>query len=206
MDKADYAIFHSPYTKLVRKSFARLHYLDYLSGSTSAKYSSVPAKVRSLTAEESYTDKELEKSFGELTKGDYSAKVEPSSLLPKQLGNTYTGSLYAGLLSLVSQKTDKDLINKRVLMFSYGSGSAATMFSFGINGSLKKIRETSRAVERLGERVAITPEEYTTVMKLREDTHHLGNYTPVTSLDTLFPGTYYLEKVDNEKRRYYGRK
>jgi hydroxymethylglutaryl-CoA synthase len=47
--------------------------------------------------------------------------------LAKNLGNIYTGSLYNGLLSLICDDTI-DLSGKKILMFSYGSGCAASMF------------------------------------------------------------------------------
>ena len=43
------------------------------------------------------------------------------------LGNIYTGSLYNGLLSLICDTTI-DLAGKKVMLFSYGSGCAASMF------------------------------------------------------------------------------
>lgn len=43
-------------------------------------------------------------------------------------------------------------------------------------------------------------------MKLRETTHSSANYIPVSSTENLFPGTYFLEKVDEQKRRFYQRK
>ena len=52
--------------------------------------------------------KDVEKAFGSLAAADYKSKVGPSTLLPQNLGNSYTASLYAGLLSLVYNKADKD--------------------------------------------------------------------------------------------------
>lgn len=91
----------------------------------------------------------------------YDAKVQPSTLLPKQVGNMYTASLYAAFVSVLHNKHSElvsasdtfrvdslmpprymlvfpskcDIFHhlqsgKRVVMFSYGSGLTATMFSF----------------------------------------------------------------------------
>lgn len=43
------------------------------------------------------------------------------------LGNIYTGSLYNGLLTLLT-KDSLDLSGKKVMLFSYGSGCAASLF------------------------------------------------------------------------------
>jgi Hydroxymethylglutaryl-coenzyme A synthase C terminal len=39
-----------------------------------------------------------------VAKALYDAKVGPSTLLPKQVGNMYTASLYAALLSVIHNK------------------------------------------------------------------------------------------------------
>lgn len=205
LDETDYALFHSPYTKLVRKSYARLAYLDFLANDSNPKYSSVPKALKTLSAEESYNHKEVGNIFNDLVKDPYKQKVEPSLFLPKKLGNSYTASLYTGLLSLVSQKSDKDLKNKRVLMFSYGSGLAATMWSFNIGGSISDIAKKANIVERINQRISVTPQEYTEIMKLREDTHSQTNYKPISPTTNLFPGTFYLENIDELKRRHYSR-
>jgi hydroxymethylglutaryl-CoA synthase len=48
--------------------------------------------------------------------------------VPVQVGNMYTASLYAGLASLVEAK-GAELEGKRLLLFSYGSGITAGMFT-----------------------------------------------------------------------------
>ena len=53
--------------------------------------------------------------------------------LNRNVGNIYTGSLYLSLISLLLNKEGKDLFNKRVLMYSYGSGCATSLFSFKFN-------------------------------------------------------------------------
>jgi len=205
IDSADYALFHSPYTKLVRKSFNRLLYLDFLQNDQHPRYGKVDKALKKLTAEDSYNHKDVANVFNDIGKDLYNQKVDAGLLLPKKLGNSYTASLYMSLLSLASTKSDKDLLNKRILMFSYGSGLAATMFSFQVRSSVADIAKKANIVERLNQRVAISPEEYTQVMKLREDTHSQANYKPVSGINQLFPGTYYLEQIDDMKRRSYAR-
>jgi hydroxymethylglutaryl-CoA synthase len=208
MDKADYSIFHSPFFKLVRKSFARLYYQDFVDPRTSGhpRFAKVNPHLKTLTPEKSYNDKDVAKVFGDIGNEEFNKKVEPSALLPKNLGNSYTASMYTGLASLLSQA--QELENKRVLMFSYGSGMAATMYSLQFHNQ-QKLSQISQKLDiknRLHQRKHVTPQEYTEVMKLREDTHSKANYKPVSSVDDLFPGTFYLEHIDAEKRRYYSRK
>lgn len=76
----------------------------------------------------------LMKHFG----SDWKNKCERSLLLAKQLGNIYTGSLYNGLLSLIGDTTI-DLKGKNIMLFSYGSGCAASMFNLKVIGDYKHI-------------------------------------------------------------------
>jgi hydroxymethylglutaryl-CoA synthase len=204
LGETDYALFHSPFTKMVRKSYARMKYLDYLQKPESFG-DAVPREVLDLTAEQSYTDRVSQKIFGDMTKEEYDQKVGPSLLLPKQLGNTYTASLYTSLLSLIAERSDEQLLDKRLLMFSYGSGLAATQWSFKVNSSVEHIRANSDIKARLAARTVTSPEDYTAALKLREDTHNLASYSPQSSVDHLPKGTYYLENVDDKKRRFYAR-
>jgi hydroxymethylglutaryl-CoA synthase len=140
-----------------------------------------------------------------------------SLLLPKQLGNSYTGSLYTGLNSLVDNQ-GTSLAGKRILMFSYGSGLAATMFSLvapslliaqnvGTDASakalLKNIQEHSNLKKRLGARHVATPEEFTKALATREGAH-VAPYEPQGKL-AVAEGAYRLTSITKDYRRSYER-
>eukprot|EP01117_Protostelium_nocturnum_P020266 TRINITY_DN9032_c0_g1_i1.p1 TRINITY_DN9032_c0_g1~~TRINITY_DN9032_c0_g1_i1.p1 ORF type:complete len:476 (-),score=165.55 TRINITY_DN9032_c0_g1_i1:55-1482(-) len=205
LDQADYALFHSPFWKLVKKSYARMMYLDYLKNPSASAFANVPSKLKELTAEQSYNDKEVAKVFGDLSLPSFNKKTEVGSLLPKNLGNSYTASLYTGLISLVSKEKD-NLVGKRVLLFSYGSGMVATLFSLNINGSVAGISDKADVVRRLSQRTHHNAESFTAALKDRETFHSASNFTPKGSVDELEKGAYYLEKIDDLKRRTYARK
>lgn len=122
----------------------------------------------------------------------------------EECGNSYCGSLYAGLLSLITNKAD-DLVNKRILMFSYGSGLAATLFSIRCVGDVTHIRDTANVVERLNARKAVSPEKFEEILSTREQTHAAFDYTPSTGTEHLFKGTYYISAIDKLERRSYSR-
>lgn len=69
---------------------------------------------------------------------DWKDKCERGLLLCKHLGNIYTGSLFNGLLTLVADESI-DLRDKKILMFSYGSGCAASLFFARVVGDYKHI-------------------------------------------------------------------
>ncbi|GAM26369.1 hypothetical protein SAMD00019534_095440 [Acytostelium subglobosum LB1] len=203
LSKVDYAVFHSPYNKLVQKSFGRMLYNDFLKNPTDEKFKTLES-YRQLKPEDTYFNSDLEKALLSLTKETYANKVAPSTALAKQLGNTYCGSTYSGLLSLFSEKRD-ELVGKRVLTFSYGSGLSASAFSFKVDKSIEEIVEKVDLKNRLESRQRVTPEEFTAKLSLREQRHNLKNYTPSDCTSTLFPGSFFLKQVDNVGRRQYDR-
>ncbi|XP_051114740.1 hydroxymethylglutaryl-CoA synthase-like [Andrographis paniculata] len=206
---ADYFVFHSPYNKLVQKSFARLVYNDSLKKASyideAGKESLAP--FSSLSHDESYQSRDLEKASQQVAKPFYDAKVQPSTLIPKQVGNMYTASLYAAFASLLHNK-NTDLSGKRVVLFSYGSGLTATMFSLRLTQgqhpfSLSNIASAMKITEKLNSRHEFPPEKFVETMKTME--HRYGSKDFVTSKDCslLAPGVYYLTEVDSKYRRFY---
>lgn len=204
---ANFSLFHSPFGKLVRKSYARLFQNEWLEGKDKLLPKlKAQAEWKGLSQEKTYTLNDMHKAFMEASEHMYEERVSPSLLLPRQLGNSYTGSLYTSLASLIENVSDKDLADRRALMFSYGSGSAATMFSIKFDGPVQHIRSRLNLKERLHKRRAVEPQEYLDTMLLREETHSLSDYSPTQRIEDLFPGTYYLKHIDKLKRRTYALK
>ena len=85
-------------------------------------------------------------------------------------------------ISLVcSSHTVSTIANKRVILFSYGSGLASSMFSMQFSDNRAPGESLDRLVtsladlrQRLDARHKVSPEEFDRIMKLREETHHLG--------------------------------
>ncbi|XP_010919200.1 hydroxymethylglutaryl-CoA synthase isoform X3 [Elaeis guineensis] len=209
---ADYFVFHSPYNKLVQKSFARLYFNDFLRNSSCIE-EAAREKLEpflNLSGDESYQSRELEKASQQVAKHLYDAKVQPSTLIPKQVGNMYTASLYASFASLLHNK-HSTLGGQRVVMFSYGSGLSSTMFSFKIQDgqhpfSLSNIVNVMNISQKLELRHVFPTEKFAETMKLMERRYGAKDF--VTSKDTslLYPGTFYLTQVDSLYRRYYAKK
>jgi hydroxymethylglutaryl-CoA synthase len=122
------------------------------------------------------TDKTLKvlmQAFGD----DWKNKCERSLLLAKNLGNIYTGSLYNGLLSLIGD-TSIDLKGKKIMMFSYGSGCAASMFMVHVKGDYKNMQKASEFKTRLQNRIKVSPEDFDQLMAYREKNFGRHNYEP----------------------------
>ncbi|CAI7569512.1 unnamed protein product [Penicillium viridicatum] len=201
LDTFEYFVFHAPTCKLVSKAYGRLLFNDLRTEPN--RFDDVPAAVRDVEYTASLTAKEVERTCIGLTKERFSERIQPSITAPTNCGNMYTASLYAGLVSLLSNVTSEELQNKRIGMFSYGSGLASTMFSFRVKGDTSGIAQQLRLHERLEARIAVSPEIYHDIRNLREKSYQQKSYTPVGSIDSLAPSTYYLVHVDELFRRSY---
>lgn len=106
---------------------------------------------------------------------------------------------------MISSVTTEELQDKRIVLFSYGSGLAASMFSIQVKGSTKQMRDALNLEKRLVGRTVVTPERFDSVMMQREVAHGKKDYTPegIVNADNYFPGTFYLESVDGNYRRKY---
>ncbi|KAH7312217.1 hydroxymethylglutaryl-coenzyme A synthase C terminal-domain-containing protein [Stachybotrys elegans] len=203
LDRFDYMAFHSPTCKLVQKSYARLLYHDYLADSNIPAFSEVAPDIRDMDYEKSLTDKVVEKTFMALTKKRFEERVNPAIQVSTLCGNMYCGSVWGGLVSLLSFVDPAALAGKRVGLFSYGSGMAASFFSLRIKGNVESIAKTVNLPARLDARRVVAPDTYDSMCDLRKQAHLQKDFTPKGDVSTILPGTYYLEKVDDMFKREY---
>lgn len=138
--------------------------------------------------------------------------MAPSCELNQNIGNCYTGSVFSSLLSLVNRVGD-GLVGKRVAMFSYGSGSVASLYSFlgraptpGGEFTLGRIQSTTNAFERLAKRTRCSAEQFSAALDLRAANYGKAPMTPDGSLDNISAGTYYLASINEKHHREYKRK
>lgn len=197
----DYNVFHVPTCKLVTKSYGRLLYNDFRANPS--LYPEVDASLASLDYDTSLTDKNLEKTFVNVAKAFHKERVAPSLIVPTNTGNMYTASVYSSLSSLLCHIGSDALQNKRIGLFSYGSGLAASLFSCKVVGDVKHIVDVLDVQNKLKSRKTESPEDYEKAILLREQAHLQKSFQPTGSLDNLYPGTYYLTNVDDKYRRSY---
>ncbi|KFV65591.1 hypothetical protein N307_15486, partial [Dryobates pubescens] len=200
-----YIIFHTPFCKLVQKSVGRLLLNDFLAApnpdTATGLYKGLQS-FRGLKLEDTYTSKEVEKAFQAASQDIFNQKTKPSLLLSSRNGNMYTPSMYGCLASLLAQ--------------SHGNGQAPGQdVSLSSRGSpavahARATRARQHGPEprpaRLDARKRVAPQDFAEIMKRREETHHLANHAPHGSQADLFPGTWYLTRVDAKYRREYARK
>ncbi|XP_074953229.1 hydroxymethylglutaryl-CoA synthase, mitochondrial isoform X2 [Phalacrocorax aristotelis] len=216
LDDFKFIIFHTPFCKLVQKSVGRLLLNDFLA-TPNPDMATGPYKglqpFRGVKLEDTYTSKEVEKAFQAASQEIFDQKTKPSLLLASRNGNMYTPSMYGCLASLLAQSSARDLAGSRIGAFSYGSGLAASMFSLRVSQDAapgspldKLVSSLADLSARLDARKRVAPQDFAEIMKRREETHHLADHTPHGSQADLFPGTWYLTRVDAKYRREYARK
>jgi hydroxymethylglutaryl-CoA synthase len=84
------------------------------------------------------------------------------------------------LLSLICD-AQVDLTGKQVMMFSYGSGCAASLFVLRFTAEYKAISKIAQFKDRLAQRKKYTAEAYNEVMLKREKNFGKSDHTPTVS-------------------------
>ena len=54
--------------------------------------------------------------------------------------------------------------------------------------------------------VKLFSDEFDAIMNLREETHSVAPYSPTSSVEALFDGTWYVDFIDEKRRRFYRKK
>ncbi|THU94945.1 hydroxymethylglutaryl-CoA synthase [Dendrothele bispora CBS 962.96] len=207
IDSVDYALFHSPYGKQVIKGHARMLFNDFLSNPSHPLFANVAdaETYRALSQSASLTDKSLEKTFIAVGKKSFAEKVDPGMASSKRLGNMYTASLYGCMASLLSTVEPATLKGKKVSMYAFGGGCAASFFCFQVKGDTTEIRDKLNLLKRLADMKVVPCQDFVDALALRKKNHNAKDYVPEGSIENIWPGAYYLESVDAKYRRKYAK-
>ncbi len=95
----------------------------------------------------------------------FQLQVEPSLPLCSRIGNVYTGSLYFGLAGLLDAQAG-ELADRRIGLFSYGSGCTSEFFSGVVSPRAKQRIADADLAGVLAARERISIAEYERVMAL----------------------------------------
>lgn len=87
------------------------------------------------------------------------AKIGDSLRYNKQIGNSYTASMYLGLISLLDH-AEQDLAGRRIGFFSYGSGSVGEFFTGLVVPGYREHLRTAENRRRVDERRRVDHDEY----------------------------------------------
>ncbi|KAM0185352.1 hypothetical protein ACHAPC_005212 [Botrytis cinerea] len=72
-----------------------------------------------------------------------------------------------------------------------------------VTGDLTDLVQKVNLMDRLKQRHIATPEEYEGACALRKNAYGAKDFKPLGDVDSLAPGTYYLENVNDVYRRTY---
>jgi hydroxymethylglutaryl-CoA synthase len=124
------------------------------------------------------------------------AQLEASLVMNRRTGNSYTASIYVGLLSLL-EHDEADLAGARIGFFSYGSGSVSEFFSGVVQPGYRDLLRVDADERALQDRVEIGFERY---RRLHEDVDAVVGEDYTTAQETS--GPFRLAGVEEHVRRY----
>jgi hydroxymethylglutaryl-CoA synthase len=130
-----------------------------------------------------------------LSEAEVTQHVGHSLVYARTMGNSYTASLYIGLASLFDSA--EDLTDKRLGLYSYGSGCVAEFFSGIVQPGYRDVLETDYHQNLLEKRTSLTYAEYEAFFSFKypED----GSYCKIPLHET---GQFRLASIEDHKRYY----
>jgi len=167
VEKIDLAAFHTPFPKMAQYAFASLLIHDWRS---LPKWKKIIEKIGPEPSREGLSDVEFYiseeyKNFRrkfmktEEFQSEYKSKIENSLIALRQIGNSYTASVWLGVESHFETRND-DLAGKRFGIGSYGSGSSAIVCSFIVQPEYKEVVKKMDLMRKLNERRRISIDVY----------------------------------------------
>jgi hydroxymethylglutaryl-CoA synthase len=131
-----------------------------------------------------------------LDRDERRAQIEASLVMNRRTGNSYTASIYVGLLSLL-EHDEADLGGRRIGFFSYGSGSVSEFFTGVVRPGYRDVVRTARDAATLDER---QPIDYDRYRALHERVDDVQGEDFETAIET--PGWFRLAGVREHTRHY----
>lgn len=114
----------------------------------------------------------------------------------RQIGNSYTASLYVGLASLLDA-APADLSGKRIGFYSYGSGCVAEYFSGVVQPGYRQVLDTAYHQQLLRDRQLLSYDEYETFYS-----YHYPEDGSEYTIPHHQTGLFRLARLEGHKRIY----
>ncbi|GAA3765794.1 hydroxymethylglutaryl-CoA synthase [Microbacterium kribbense] len=124
------------------------------------------------------------------------AQIDASLAMNRHTGNSYTASIYVGLISLL-ERDEADLAGKRIGFFSYGSGSVSELFTGIVQPGYRALLRDADDRQRLAGR---TPIDYARYRALHENVDAVQGEDYETAVET--PGPFRFAGVVEHARQY----
>ncbi len=142
---------------------------------------------------------------------DFEKRVKESLYLCSQVGNVYSAGVFLSLVSLLTKLKQEELQEeKKIGLFSYGSGFSSEFYSGVIEKSAIKAIGEMKILEAIEERYNMSIDEYEKIIDInRELSFGTRNYeVDFTKFEDIFnkkikgKGMLILNKIDNFHREY----
>ena len=199
----DFFCFHCPFAKQVEKGFLRIMYDEIINGGYVKDDKDFDYFIKE---KPSFNERITQKNLKDLLiKDELPNKLYKGLLLNREIGNIYTGSLYLSLISTVLNNDGQSLKGKRVFMYSYGSGAAASVFGlkFNDNFTKEKLLDIDYLNHQMNHRTKIGINKFEALNKRRELLYNKKGFINELESDYLWDKSYYLQSVDDKGRRVY---
>lgn len=105
----------------------------------------------------------VREAYDDLSPAHLATKIDDGLHYNREVGNTYTASLYLSLLSML-ECTSSSLSGKRIGLFSYGSGCMGTFFSGVVQPEYRRYLDPMGHQHMLAERRSLSMAEYEALM------------------------------------------
>lgn len=194
-DHIAHLLFHIPYPRMAEYASASLFRQEWRGLS---KWKEIEAKIGEEPQLESgeevgflKADAEFQKKFSKTEQflKAYNSKVRDSTIISRQVGNIYTGSLYLGLASLA--ELHRLIPGEWICFCSYGSGYSAMVFSGIVQPEVESL-PARNIMKRLKERTEINLQDYEMLHEKRKTESILSP-----------TGEFALMSIDDEGYRHY---
>lgn len=200
----DYFLFHCPFAKQVEKAFLKIMYEEILKNNYKAQ--NTTEMERLIREKPDFNERVTQKNLKEvLLSNETLEKLYPGLVLNKKVGNIYTGSLYLALASVINEKSNKDLANKRMFLYSYGSGAAASLFSIRLSPDFNRdlVLNTQHLRNMIEHRTKVDISKFEAMNHKRESIYTIKGFKNSLIEEYLWEKSYYLGEVDKLGRRGY---
>jgi hydroxymethylglutaryl-CoA synthase len=190
-DQFDYMIPHLPYAGMAKKVVSR---------ALAHEWRDIPKKWWNITEQigqeppkprraDFADDEEYQAAFAAYSENDFfkkqfpstpqfkevfERKVAPAIEASRYMGNTYTGSLWFGLASVLENEwtNGKDLTGKWIGTYAYGSECGSKTFKMVVQPEYSNVVPDFKLMERLKAGTALKPEQWEMLLDMHYRTGH----------------------------------
>lgn len=200
----DYFLFHCPFAKQVEKAFLKVMYEEILKNNYNTQNQTEMEKF--IKEKPDFNGRVTQKNLKEvLLSHETLEKLYPGLVLNKKIGNIYTGSLYLSLASIIYEKNNNELTDKRIFLYSYGSGAASSIFTARISSNFNKERFLNYKYlhHMMEHRTKIDIGKFEALNHKRESLYTTKGFKNSMIEEYLWEKSYFLGEVDMLGRRSY---